>query len=1003
MTQTIRPNVDVSNNWTLVGASSAWDCINDDPDASDGDSSYIAATAWGAFCDVALTDPSPPQIGADHVVRVRHRATGPNCSIYCELTEGTTFRAGGILPCRASYQTSSIFVPPAQALAISDHSVLRLRFTALALSSGAEIRITAAAMWLPDASLTDSDVRSLTTQGVEVLARQLHPRLTRQAVEVIGSFPSEPRLTRQGIELIGKGDPAPRRLTRIGFEAVAANPVGAVGRTTRQAIEVVARASSAQRRISRHGFEALAENPEKSRRRLSRQGMEIVAKTPVSLDRRLTSVGVEVLAARTLLETAQPIPLPDVDAAIFPAQWAAGVTVETTWTTDVTSAEVSSSEERRSLAGRPWRQITARIVGFRPGELPKALAALSAQAQARFLMPLYCDVVDRVQVSQGRFLAGNFAHRRFVPGARLGIAEIVSGGRLANVSYHRIVSVSASVVEVESPGPGSPTYPEANRVFPVLDCEINLEAAARLVAAEAVEIDLVAHEVAGPSCLSPSSVDVPEGITSWKGLPVFAPRADWVAPPARGVDREGKRYGSGRAELVAASDARPRWTAELRVTALQRKDYWPLLQFFDSRRGRARAFWFVDPSATFRLVSFSTTMLTVAKDIAVHDWTAVPAVALVLRDRSVHVREVSAVVASGDTFQVTPAEPWPALAPASVARVALAHLARFASDAITERWISDEVVQVDVNVTEVLADGPVALALPETAASTSIPESIPGLTAWFDAQVNVFAQQTADTWLDAAPYPSGDYPAGKSWWTQRWVDARRTERADPLPEPFLRASSASTHGFVLLSGANAGKRTLETTRPSGASPSSFSPRLGSDPLWDPFDGLTIVWNGLLPIGLLVDLRTTAGLPVLYWDAGGAQLFAVAGFTQPHHAALHGTLPLPVPAKTPTTLMLRWSPGSPVTLYRNGALLAQSPLGLLALDSAPLDLEQCVVLRGVYSTAQAPPSDPVKEAGIGTTTYTNALLWYRRAISNAQANFLGQYLRDRYAGAWSVMS
>jgi hypothetical protein len=261
-----------------------------------------------------------------------------------------------------------------------------------------------------------------------------------------------------------------------------------------------------------------------------------------------------------------------------------------------------------------------------------------------------------------------------------------------------------------------------SQVFPMIDCEIVLEVDMHHVVGCLAEVTVTVDEVPGPSQLPPTKADTPAGAPTHRGIPILDIDPNWSEGVRRGRSRQGSEFTSGRARSVAPLADRSRERTELNFLGQRgcdgavRQDFWRLVQFFDTRRGRLRSFWQIDQERIWECGSIATGSVQVVPLGEFDDFEEElqgGQIGLVLFDgitTSFYVRDVSATNDLGTAWEalITPALP-AGLNAANAIRVARARLVRFDSDEMEETWTTAGVARSSLKVIETLDEQDVEL------------------------------------------------------------------------------------------------------------------------------------------------------------------------------------------------------------------------------------------------------------------------------------------------------
>ena len=440
--------------------------------------------------------------------------------------------------------------------------------------------------------------------------------------------------------------------------------------------------------------------------RLTQFCAEVLAEPP-KVPIRLTQFSAEILAAYTPPVVPEALP-GALDLLVH--NWSSTVRVETSFVTDVADAAGSMAEDRRALRARPTRQVEVRWSGLGPVVSARMMQAIVRLGGFRALLPLYPDVAPTTAASSASTrVYCDPKDRRFFAGGRVALFEVDENYHPTTVEYRTIGSVDSDGLIVNS----AVTLTSKALVVPLIDVEIRLEQQVKHATDEILDTDgLVFDEVIGPGAL-PGATAPPAGLPAVGGLPVWDADHDWATGLLTRVVRGGEAVGSGRGLALHLRGARPVLAFGWSALGLDRANAWRLIQFFESRRGRALAFWLAAPISVFgRWAAINAASVDfVPAGNAADQAYAYKYLAIVLRDGTIHIRTITGVTdVAGPFRRVSVNVAWPVIDTAEILRVTSAHLVRFAKDALTEDWVTNAVCRFEVEMVEVLAEGPTSFA-----------------------------------------------------------------------------------------------------------------------------------------------------------------------------------------------------------------------------------------------------------------------------------------------------
>lgn len=387
--------------------------------------------------------------------------------------------------------------------------------------------------------------------------------------------------------------------------------------------------------------------------------------------------------------------------------WSVNSQIETSWETDVVQAGSTLAECRRQILNSPIRTVEVSILPFDEARTIRALMALIRMASDHLSIPLYSDVAAVTSDSNGTTLSIVTAFKRFYAGRNVVVLPW-DGGEFGDPQVQTINAVNANDLDLTAALTG--TVPAGSLVFPLISAHMLSEPSLTLTTDRVGRLNFSALERVEDGTTLPEAHDttVVAGFqTGLSGLPIFDLHANWREDVVISYARGGDTIRFGRASLRQPTAARGRWSQRFTLTFTEREDFWDLLQFFDSRRGRLLPFWVPSQMPFWDLTAInSVTELDVTENFDLADFSeGVSHVALVMNDGTIYVRAADSIASLGTgQARITLATALPALSLADVDYLGLAVLSRFDSDALTEVWLNDEVCEVPISLVEVLEE-----------------------------------------------------------------------------------------------------------------------------------------------------------------------------------------------------------------------------------------------------------------------------------------------------------
>ena len=171
--------------------------------------------------------------------------------------------------------------------------------------------------------------------------------------------------------------------------------------------------------------------------------------------------------------------------------------------------------------------------------------------------------------------------------------------------------------------------------------------------------------------------------------------------------------------------------------------------------------------------------------------------------------------------------------------------------------------------------------------------------------------------------------------------------------------------------------------------------------WDNTNGCTVfvcqISEELQPIFTMVSVKNQASAVMFEWSTGTVKMFETAGVidTDLHITGIpgfgdsgHG--------HRPRVMVFRWDPGVSAEFYIDGGTKVGTGPVTVATQFPLVDM----FFPSTIWNFVAGDSSLKKDAGLGFKTYRNSFLAYKRALTDAQVNQVGQFLADRFGANWT---
>lgn len=542
-------------------------------------------------------------------------------------------------------------------------------------------------------------------------------KLTRLKGEVLADAGTRADVPKQSVEVamdgLGANASAVVKLTRMKGEALAGvpHPVDVSKQSVEAAMDGLAPNASAVVQLTRLWGEVLASVLKEAvvPKQSAEAAMPGLQANPDAVV-KLTRLWGEVLA------TAVPsiiVPLADpAGLELFLHNWASRVEMVTTYSTDISPSQDSIAEERRALVARPFRSIRFRWTQNEEAFVDKVMHQLRLFPNQRMAVPLYQDQMELTQSSAASdTIFCDTRVSRVYPGQRVAVVKIVrtDRSRVDQVDLRRVLTKQDDSITLDSATSFALDMGDTI-VFPTVDVEVNLQSTVQFHAETVGDMPFEVEEVVGQSALPPSESGKPSGFDEYRDQPIFSIDHNWADPFETRFMREGLRTARGRGFVVEPRGARHRTIFSYKFGPADREDFWDLLHFFDTRRGRCRSFWAIDQENLWTVLNVTGGTLidfSPLGDFAKFQ-EEMQYVGFVLEDGTRVVREAVTIVDISTVWRVTVPEAV-TFNENDVRRAARARLVRFREDELREQWDSTGAVTAEFELIEVLEEKDVTL------------------------------------------------------------------------------------------------------------------------------------------------------------------------------------------------------------------------------------------------------------------------------------------------------
>lgn len=417
------------------------------------------------------------------------------------------------------------------------------------------------------------------------------------------------------------------------------------------------------------------------------------------------------------LVSVESIPTPEqvwALSALVPHDWAPGIITRTLFASDVVSSK-TDSEQRRSLQGRPTHHVEATLRSIKPEFVLQLQSMLSRMGKAASLVPLFSDQSEFTALASTTFIPCDTRYRRFFVDARAVIInpytkefEVVQISSKTNTQLNLYTSLSRS-------------YPSYCIVVPLIEASLFLASNGSIRTDSVVESSFEALELPGKWCMDPlvGANAIPSGFSSYSGYPILAIEPDYGKTGTFRLTRSGEYSDSGISQVATLYGSKSRMSRTIPMTLWRREDAWKIIELFHSRRGRTFPFWVPSPTSDYTLVSASGTSVVVKANGPEIDWLDRLHMSFFRKDGTVEVRKILAAIRNDDEDSITLDSALTGTSP--IIRCGVAHLMRFSSDELEERWITDRVCEIELSVEETANEKTITIANLDETNSSPLP------------------------------------------------------------------------------------------------------------------------------------------------------------------------------------------------------------------------------------------------------------------------------------------
>ena len=382
--------------------------------------------------------------------------------------------------------------------------------------------------------------------------------------------------------------------------------------------------------------------------------------------------------------------------------------LDTRYNTAISRSALSLAEDRTLKWQRPRRTASFRWSEKGPEDkrnLMDLMQTLRSSKTNDWVVPLACDEACLTQdaLLGATVVEGDFTKRRFFIGARVALVARVGAGfdvqtAAGDVQVHTAVIVgkeSETRFILDDPLPFAVSAGRAT-LTPLICVHPRMQDTLRKHHGTLWDVELEFEEKGGPTCLPSVADELPEGFDVYRGLPILRPRHDYSNPLNIEIFQEGQQVSLGR-DLATFARGEDRVKHSIRMFE-DRDKGWDYVQFFESRRGRNRAFWLIDQEDLFEVLDIETNFIDVR---ALGDFTEfqkqMQFFGFMMMDGTCYVREIITFNDLGGTWRLSVGDPLPlGLSFQDVCLSGRGRYTRMLEDTMRERWAHTDAVRFDV-------------------------------------------------------------------------------------------------------------------------------------------------------------------------------------------------------------------------------------------------------------------------------------------------------------------
>lgn len=401
--------------------------------------------------------------------------------------------------------------------------------------------------------------------------------------------------------------------------------------------------------------------------------------------------------------------------------WEDGTELKSSFRTAIKYA-LTASEQRWGMQGKPRRIASGQLQAFGTADVAKLRSSIRRMTKSKYLFPLHSDVslLDSSATAGDTVLNVDTTYRRLYVGYRVAIVRRTDDPTATTFEVHTIAALTDSTLTLATPL--AHNFGFASEVLPLIECQLIFSLRGTIATDDKAQVTVEAVEATGATQLPASETpgSIPSGFGQYGDYPILSAAEDFGGQIENGVAMYGDFSESGIGNYPTIYGPRASETFSLPVLATNRYEAWKIIRFFDSRAGALHPFYCISPLTEYTVKSIAGTSVTVEATGLESDWAFRPFIGIIDADGVRYVRAVTFVERVGEEDLITLHTEIVGLTLGNIARATTAWLVRLTSDELSEKWMTNSVMQTTLSMREVLNEKPIVVSNLEVATSSDL-------------------------------------------------------------------------------------------------------------------------------------------------------------------------------------------------------------------------------------------------------------------------------------------